>query len=30
MDREFPRLRHLWLDAGYRGEDEDWLEKALG
>jgi putative transposase len=19
-DRAFPRLRHLWLDAGYRGE----------
>src|SRR5687767_7914644 len=28
----FPRLRHLWLDAGYRGEDKgkDWVEKALG
>src|SRR5215211_3470880 len=25
-----PRLRHLWLDAGYRGEDKDWVEKALG
>jgi hypothetical protein len=21
-DRAFPRLRHLWLDAGYRGEDK--------
>ena len=20
-DVEFPRLKHLWLDAGYRGED---------
>jgi hypothetical protein len=32
----FPRLSHLWLDAGYRGEDKgkDWAEKlhssALG
>ncbi len=31
-DGTFPRLRHLWLDAGYRGEDKgaDWVEKALG
>ena len=21
-DKRFPRLRHLWLDAGYRGEDK--------
>jgi putative transposase len=28
----YPRLRHLWLDAGYRGEDKgkDWVRKALG
>jgi putative transposase len=28
----FPRLRHLWLDGGYRAEDKgkDWVEKALG
>jgi putative transposase len=28
----FPRLRHLWLDAGYRGEEKgaDWVEKTLG
>jgi putative transposase len=28
----FPRLRHLWLDAGYRGEDKgaDWVKKTLG
>jgi hypothetical protein len=28
----FPRLSHLWLDAGHRGEDKgkDWVEKALG
>jgi hypothetical protein len=27
----FPRLRHLWLDAGYRGEDKgaDWVRKTL-
>jgi putative transposase len=31
-DRRFPRLSHLWLDAGYRGEDKgaDWVKKALG
>ncbi len=28
----FPRLKHLWLDAGYRGESKgkDWVEKTLG
>jgi putative transposase len=28
----FPRLRHLWLDAGYNGKDKgkDWIEKHLG
>ena len=27
----FPRLSHLWLDAGYRGEDKgaDWVKKTL-
>ena len=31
-DRHFPRLKHLWVDAGYRGEDrgKDWVEKTLG
>src|SRR5215211_7622206 len=31
-DVEFPRLKHLWLDSAYRGEDKgrDWVEKALG
>jgi hypothetical protein len=31
-DTHFPRLKHLWVDAGYRGEDrgKDWVEKALG
>jgi hypothetical protein len=30
-DEKFPRLKHLWLDAGYRGEDKGkgWVEKAL-
>jgi putative transposase len=29
---ELPRLSHLWLDAGYRGEHKGkgWVEKALG
>src|SRR3954467_10206453 len=29
---KFPRLKHLWLDSGYRGEDKGkgWVEKALG
>jgi transposase len=28
----FPRLSHLWLDAGYRGQDKggDWVQKTLG
>src|SRR5687767_7899654 len=31
-DTRFPRLKHLWVDAGYRGEDrgKDWVQKALG
>jgi putative transposase len=31
-DVEFPRLKPLWLDSFYRGEDKgkDWVEKALG
>jgi transposase len=31
-DRLFPRLSHLWLDAGYRGEGKgaDWVRKTLG
>jgi putative transposase len=31
-DETFPRLKHLWLDAGYRGEDKGkgWVEKVLG
>ena len=28
----FPRLKHLWVDAGYGGDDKgkDWVEKKLG
>jgi putative transposase len=31
-DERFPRLKHLWVDAGYRGEDKgkDWVERTLG
>jgi len=31
-DERFLRLSHLWLDAGYRGEDKgaDWVRKTLG
>ena len=32
VGEKFPRLSHLWLDAGYRGEKKGkgWVEKALG
>jgi transposase len=32
LPHDFPRLSHLWLDGGYRGEDKgkDWVEKTLG
>src|SRR5215207_8119880 len=31
VDR-FPRLSHLWLDAGYNGQDKgaDWVQKVVG
>ena len=31
-DAPFARLRHLWVEAGYRGEekDADWVRKSLG
>ena len=31
-DVKFPRLKHLWLDSVYRGEDKgkDWVERAPG
>ena len=27
---QFPRLKYLWLDAGYKGKAKEWVEKALG
>ena len=27
---EFPRLKHLWLDAGYEGRGKKWGEETLG
>jgi hypothetical protein len=32
VGERFPRLSHLWLDAGYdgKGKGRDWAEKALG
>jgi putative transposase len=29
---QFPRLQHVWLDAGYtgQGKGKDWIERALG
>ena len=31
-EETFPRLSHVWLDGGYRGEDKgaDWVQKTLG
>jgi putative transposase len=31
-NEKFPRLKHLWLDAGYRDEDKGkgWMQTALG
>lgn len=26
----FPRLAHLWVDAGYRGRFVDWVKDTLG
>jgi transposase len=26
----FPRLRHLWVDAGYSGKGADWVRATLG
>lgn len=26
----FPRLRHLWVDAGYSGKGADWVRQTLG
>jgi putative transposase len=32
VHQRFPRLSHLWLDAGYngKGRGKDWVEKTLG
>ena len=32
VEARFPRLSHLWLDAGYngKGKGKDWAEKVLG
>jgi hypothetical protein len=29
---QFPRLRHVWLDAAYngKGKGKDWIEQTLG
>jgi putative transposase len=29
---QFPRLRHVWLDAAYNGKEKgkDWIERTLG
>ena len=31
-EEQFPRLSHLWVDGGYRGEEKgaDWVRKTLG
>ena len=31
-DMLFPRLRHLWVDGGYGGEEKgaEWVRKSLG
>jgi putative transposase len=29
-ENRFPRLKHLWLDGGYKGRCKEWIEKALG
>jgi putative transposase len=30
--KQFPRLAHVWLDAGYNGKDkgQEWIEQQLG
>ena len=29
-DTQFPHLEQLWMDAGYGGEDKDWVERLCG
>jgi putative transposase len=32
ITRDYPRLRHIWLDSGYngKGKGKDWIEQTLG
>lgn len=30
IQERFPRLRHLWVDAAYRGQFADWVTTTLG
>lgn len=30
MHEQFPRLRHLWVDAGYRGRFVEWVQTTFG
>ncbi len=30
LAHRFPRLHHLWVDAGYRGSFVDWVKATLG
>src|SRR5688500_3773011 len=32
IKHKLPRMKHVWLDSGYNGEDKggDWIEKVIG
>ena len=30
LHERFPRLRHLWVDAGYRGRFVEWVQATFG
>jgi transposase len=30
LRQRFPRLRHLWVDAAYRGQFVDWVQATFG
>ena len=30
LPQQFPRLRHLWVDAGYRGQFVEWVQSTFG
>jgi putative transposase len=30
LNRVFPRLRHLWVDAGYSGKGAAWIRETFG